>query len=104
MNIAVDFDDTYTRDPSLWDNIIRLAQANGHKVYCVTARANPNDDQVLNSIGKVVGRENCYFTAMQGKRAYMYANNIVIHVWIDDMPDMIVSGIEHVNDGQIYVG
>ena len=103
MNIAIDFDDTYTRDPGFWNLVIAHAQVRQHKVYCVTARANPNDEQVLGSIGKVIGRENCYFTAMQGKRAYMNEQKIIIHVWIDDMPDMIVSGIETVNGGKIYV-
>ena len=103
MNIAIDFDDTYTRDPQMWDAFIGLALKNGHNVYCVTARANTQDQQVLGSIGQMVGRQNCYFTAMQGKRAYMWANKIRIDVWIDDMPDMIVNGIEHVNDGQIIL-
>lgn len=104
MNIAIDFDDTYTRDPDFWNLVIAHAKVRNHNVYCVTARANPHDEQVLNSIGKVIGPANCYFTAMQGKRAYMYANKINIDVWIDDMPDMIVRGIEvEQNDGKIYL-
>jgi hypothetical protein len=104
MNIAIDFDDTYTRDPHFWDLVISHAIVRKHTVYCVTARANPNDEEVLGSIGQMVGRKNCYFTAMQGKRAYMYANGINIDVWIDDMPDMIVRGIEvEHNDGKIYL-
>ena len=103
MNIAIDFDDTYTRDPGFWNLVIAHAITRNHRVYCVTARANPNDEEVLGSIGKVIGRDNCYFTAMQGKRAYMYANKINIDVWVDDMPDMIVRGIEEVNNGKIYL-
>lgn len=103
MNIAIDFDDTYTRDPQFWNIFVINAIQRNHKVYCVTARAHAQDEEVLGSIGKVVGPENCYFTAMQGKRAYMWANKIRIDVWIDDMPDMIVNGIEHVNDGQIIL-
>jgi hypothetical protein len=104
MNIAIDFDDTYTRDPFFWNIVIAHAFNRGHKVYCVTARADKNDQEVLGSIGKVVGEANCYFTAMQGKRAYMYANGIKIDVWVDDTPDMIVRGIDvDVNDGKIYL-
>lgn len=103
MNISIDFDDTYTRDPQMWDNFIRLAQMSGHNVYCVTARSWREDEQVLGTVGKVVGRENCHFTALQGKKAYMNAKGIIIHVWIDDMPDMIVRGIEEVNGGKIYL-
>ena len=103
MNISIDFDDTYTRDPALWNAFIMQAKASGHNVYCVTARSFRQDREVLDSIGKYVGESNCYFTAMQGKRAYMNEQKIIIHVWIDDMPDMIVSGIETVNGGKIYV-
>jgi hypothetical protein len=103
VNISIDFDDTYTRDPEMWNAFIRLAQASGHKVYCVTARSWREDEQVLGSVGQVVGRENCYFTALQGKKAFMAASGIIIHVWIDDMPHMIVDGIETVNDGKIFL-
>lgn len=60
MNISIDFDDTYTRDPEMWNAFIRLAQASGHKVYCVTARSWREDEQVLGTVGNVVGRENCF--------------------------------------------
>ena len=104
MNLSLDFDDTYTRDPQMWDNFIRLAQLSGHNVYLVTARTPEQGEEVLNSVGKVVGRDRCYFTSMQGKRKYMWANKIRIDVWIDDMPDMIVSGIDDtVNNGHIYL-
>jgi hypothetical protein len=104
MNIAIDFDDTYTRDPGFWNLVIAHAITRKHIVYCVTARANSYDPEVLDSIGKLIGAGNCYFTAMQGKRAYMYANGINIDVWIDDMPDMICRGIEvEQNDGKIYL-
>lgn len=104
MNISIDFDDTYTRDPGFWNLVIAHAITRNHTVYCVTARANPNDEQVLGSIGKLIGKDNCFFTAMQGKRAYMHANKINIDVWIDDMPDMICRGIEiEANDGKIYL-
>lgn len=103
MNIAIDFDDTYTRDPGFWNLVIAHAITRNHTVYCVTARAHAQDEEVLGSIGKLIGVSNCFFTAMQGKRAYMLANKIKIDVWVDDMPDMIVNGIEHVNDGQIIL-
>lgn len=104
MNISLDFDDTYTRDPDFWNMFVMNAIQRNHKVYVVTARTPEQGDVVLNTVGKVVGHNSCYFTSMQGKRKYMWANKIRIDVWIDDMPDMIVSGIDDtVNDGEIYL-
>jgi hypothetical protein len=41
---------------------------------------------------------------MQGKRNYMWKKGIKIDVWIDDMPDAILHGIDNdVNDGKIYL-
>lgn len=104
MNLSLDFDDTYTRDPAFWNTFIENARARGHNVYLVTARTPEQGADVLNSVGKIIGKENCFFTSLQGKRKFMWANKIRIDVWIDDMPDMIVSGIDDtVNNGHIYL-
>ena len=105
MNISIDFDDTYTRDPEMWNIVIAQMQISGHKVYCVTARQ-PNEYdtlEVYSSIGRIVGSDNCYFTSMQSKKNYMFSKGIYINVWIDDNPDAIVHGIDiELNDGEIY--
>lgn len=95
MNISIDFDDTYTRDPQLWNNFIHLAQASGHNVYCVTARGDSFPDEVtevLDTIGKLISKHNCVFTDGKQKRQFCLNNNLVIHVWIDDMPEAIPGG------------
>lgn len=103
MNISIDFDDTYTRDPDLWNAFAQNAMKRGHTVYCVTLRAPYQGDQVLNTIGHTIGESMCYFTSMQSKKNYMWKQGIRIDVWIDDMPDAIVSGIDtHVNNGIIF--
>ena len=92
INISVDFDDTYTRDPEMWNTFIVLAQMSGHKVYCVTARGElyPEEvTEVLESIGVLVGTENCIFTDGKQKREFCLSRNININVWIDDMPEAI---------------
>jgi hypothetical protein len=92
MNISLDFDDTYTRDPYMWDKFIELAHSVGHKVYCVTARCDeyhPERDEVYETIGKLIGKERCIFTCGRAKRPETYKHKISIDVWIDDMPDAI---------------
>ena len=38
MLIALDYDETYTADPVLWDRFIGDANDHGHTVWIVTAR------------------------------------------------------------------
>lgn len=97
-NISIDFDDTYTKDPKLWDSFIVSAKKRGHKVYCVTARSGEFSDlliEVLESIGQLVGNENCIFTGGMSKRPFCEANNIRIDIWIDDTPEAIPQCCAH---------
>jgi len=93
MNISLDFDDTYTRDPEMWNHFIELAQQSGHTVYCVTAREpnKINQEEVYDSVGQLVGKDNCYFTDSRAKAKYMSRQGIQIDVWIDDLP----SNVDH---------
>lgn len=94
MNIGLDFDDTYTRDPAGWDEFIRNFTSRRHKIYCVTFRFPEQSQQVYDTIGKVIGNENCHFTSYTAKRKYMQSKDIYIDVWIDDMPILIDNGAE----------
>lgn len=87
MNIAIDYDDTYTRDPATWDEVIDTFQAAGHMVYCVTMRNVNESADVMDSIGKKVP---VFVTDRKAKRAFMFAHGIRIDVWIDDRPDFIL--------------
>jgi hypothetical protein len=91
MNISLDFDDTYTRDPAMWDSFIKLAQENGHIIYCVTMRGPRGMErvEVIDSIGKLIGADNCIFTDGKAKSKFCYDLGISIDVWIDDMPSAV---------------
>lgn len=88
MNIALDFDDTYTRDPELWDSFVRNAQDRGHEVWCVTMR-DGSRQEVIDTIGALVGKDHCIFTAQQAKAPFMWELGIRIDVWIDDSPQYV---------------
>jgi hypothetical protein len=91
MIISIDFDKTYTADPVLWNTFARAAQQRGFRVICVTARHPADIDEVINSLGVVIGRENCFPTNLEPKRQFMMQNHgIHVDIWIDDMPEMIV--------------
>lgn len=92
MNISIDYDNTYTDDPVLWNSFIQQAVRRGHSVYCVTARSPLESKEVYDSIGLVLGGPSkCFFTSNAPKREFMDSKGINIHVWIDDMPDAIGS-------------
>lgn len=77
MQIALDYDATYTVDRDFWDDFIKNAVNRGHSVLCVTMRY-PED--VINIPCDV------YYTSRQAKGAYVKEHNIKIDVWIDDSP------------------
>lgn len=90
MFIALDFDQTFTRDPKAWTDFIHLMQREGHTVYCVTMRYPEGKEyQVVNqALGHLV--DGLFCTGRKGKRTFMAERQINIDVWIDDMPDFII--------------
>jgi hydroxymethylpyrimidine pyrophosphatase-like HAD family hydrolase len=86
MIIAIDYDNTYTADPTTWDNVIKTFQAAGHTVICVTARSEAMGLPVLNSIGKLIP---CLFCEGAWKREYALKHGYKVDVWIDDSPEHI---------------
>jgi hypothetical protein len=94
MNIALDFDDTFTRDPDFWLKFVLLCRQSGHQIYCVTARDQNGSQEVYDELGQFIGKENCFFTNMSAKKSFMWRKGISIDVWIDDNPWYILNGVE----------
>jgi hypothetical protein len=86
MIIAIDYDNTYTADPELWDSFILSSQAKGHTVICITARPEIMGQPVKDSVGKLV---NVLFAGGDWKREYAAKHGYKVNVWIDDMPEYI---------------
>jgi methyl coenzyme M reductase subunit C-like uncharacterized protein (methanogenesis marker protein 7) len=85
MIIALDYDDTYTQDPALWNEIVELIRAKGHDISIVSER-NPEDMEDFD-VGAWL---DIYFTNGMPKREYMsLLENIQVDVWIDDQPEEI---------------
>jgi hypothetical protein len=89
MNISLDYDDTYTRDPKAWLMFIKLFRARGHKVYCVTMRHNIGTQalEVIDALDTEV--DGIYFTGHKAKENFMFDQGIRIDVWIDDQPNFV---------------
>lgn len=88
MNIALDFDDTYTRDPQMWDHFIGFAKARGHDIRIVTFRKSTMTDPALDRLAQSMP---VIYTEYIPKRAFTNHLGWIVDVWIDDSPEFILS-------------
>jgi ABC-type proline/glycine betaine transport system substrate-binding protein len=104
MNIALDFDETYTEDPALWAAFITKCKVRGHTITFVTYRPNNGDNADIESESECLGI-NIVYTAGKQKQHCFKAD-----VWIDDSPETIVKyinlcgmkiGCENSNDTEV---
>lgn len=88
LTIAIDFDDTFTADPTAWNRVIVTLQECGHRVVCVSARRNEfsHREQLRESLPDGVEILLSYDTP---KRMFARANGVEVDIWIDDMPEAI---------------
>ena len=84
MNISLDFDDTYSLDPAMWDKAIDLFQKSGHQVFCVTKRFEENAEDIRKALRIPI------IFALKSKSEAVKKQGIRIDVWIDDRPKSIV--------------
>ncbi len=94
MRIAIDFDETITRDAKLWKIFIVAAKSSNHDVVCVTARRDTHDnnetiDSWMHSHGIDI---RTYYTGLSSKVDHMRAIGLPVDIWIDDDPRTVVFG------------
>lgn len=87
MLIALDYDDTFTRDKQLWWDFVLSATKRGHSVIVVTARHERYRAEVEADLGDMVEAILC--TGGKAKRAFAYAAGYMVSVWVDDQPQWI---------------
>ena len=88
MIIGIDFDNTYTLDPALWNEFIKHAQYRGHTVVCVTMRYEAEGEVVKSMLGPLIN--DIIFTKRKAKGPYVENRGIKIDVWIEDSPHWIL--------------
>ena len=93
MNIAIDYDDTYTAAPRLWQILIDGADFLGHNVYIVTCRHDTPENREEVRV-EFVKPHRHIFTGLAAKRWFCeHQKGIQIDVWIDDRPETIERGM-----------
>lgn len=92
MNIAIDYDGTYTDAPRLWQILIDGAEILGHVVYVVTCRHDTPENREEVRVVNVKPHRHI-FTGLAAKRWFCEQKGIHIDVWIDDRPETIERGM-----------
>jgi hypothetical protein len=87
VNIALDFDDTYTRDPTLWNKFIEDAKDRGHDIRVVTFRKRVMEDPAINYLALSIP---VIYTEGNSKRSFCNKIGWIVDIWIDDSPEFIV--------------
>lgn len=90
MKIALDFDDTYTRDPNMWDVFIMNALSSGHDIRIVTFRKTTMRDPALDYLAQMIP---VIYTGYIQKRQFTDDMGWPVDVWIDDSPEYIVNPV-----------
>lgn len=88
MIIALDYDDTWTRDPDAWYAAMMAMKQAGHTIYGVTMRYPREASGMSMRYGAVC--EKIFFTSREAKWYYMQNQGIHVDVWIDDSPHFIL--------------
>lgn len=88
MIVSIDYDGTFTADPEIWTEIIKLLQARGHQVICTTNRRaeSPGSQEVRNNLEALVP---IVFAGNQFKRDAAKQQGWKVDVWMDDNPGTI---------------
>ena len=98
LNIALDFDDTYTADPELWDAFIQAAKSRGHTVHIVTMR----NEKISGPPRRALPNEPLHLTDLRGKCKFMKDKGIDIDIWIDDKPNYVLFYHRHAGIKEPY--
>jgi hypothetical protein len=90
IDYALDFDDTFTRNPALWVEFIRGAARHGQTVAIVTMRGEDELGDVRRQLSDAGPPVRIFATDRKAKRPFMQALGHRVAVWIDDRPEFII--------------
>lgn len=88
MLIALDYDRTWTADPTLWRLLFEVGRQRGHTFVLVTGRKAWSDDMARGDLPSPKDLPIVYSGDQFKERAALQAG-FKVDVWIDDMPGMI---------------
>lgn len=85
---CLDYDETYTEDPELWDMFIELIKSRGHRIICATMRYEVEGEEIQQALSNKV--ERIIFTDRKAKTLAVKQAGYYPSIWIDDSPHWII--------------
>ncbi len=83
MTIAIDYDNTWTRDIAFWNIFCVYAKGNGYNVVCITGRTPHHPIHTLPYDIPI------HYTEGKAKQLYAESIGLTVDIWIDDDPGSI---------------
>lgn len=98
FTISLDWDDTFTRSPRLWEAFVRTLayEKVGARLIIVTMRREDEGDilkewaQAVNTSIDLEYPIEIYFTGRKAKKPFMENLGVKVDIWVDDMPEWIL--------------
>ena len=90
MNIAIDYDGTYSRDKEMWSSVCQSMINIGHKVFCITKRYKQLGEEIRKNI---LSEIPIIFVETRYKKQTTLKMRLPIDVWIDDKPESIAPAL-----------
>lgn len=91
MIIALDYDQTFTRDPKMWGVFLELAYAMGHEVFIVTMRESASSVESIEEKVADCTHSGVLYTNRRAKIDDLRDRRIEVDIWIDDNPSWILN-------------
>lgn len=89
MNIALDYDNTFSRQRDMWWTFVLNARDWGNDIRIVTSR-NPDLDKIEDSLIEYLGLKVIYTNGVAKKFFCENFADLPVDVWIDDKPESIL--------------
>jgi len=94
MDFALDYDNTWTKDPAFWLDFIDLCKTHGHRVQIVTVRDERHDRTPPLVELELVLPVNYTRGVAKGWFMTHFGHGYLPNVWIDDSPSSIYHNSE----------
>jgi hypothetical protein len=95
MTICIDFDQTYSRNPAMWDQLLEAAEIAQVEVICISRRDDTPENR--QTIRAAFGDDFTVLSALilcgpnTQKQDAAKAAGFAVDIWIDNTPETILS-------------
>ena len=89
MIISIDFDDTFTRSPQAFTEVIQTLRDYGYFIICTSSRVDNRRNRL--QLKEALPHDiDIFLTGGQAKRDFLEQKGYLVDIWVDDLPQDIV--------------